>query len=180
MAQHWAHKRHEGITMRHFGEKGVRAFSTIRMERPACFAGAWTVFATRACVVPPDEAEALRNTSAALIYCNVFQPDQLRLLVGIVKAISALGPSAPPIILVPHFVDHEHRMSCPDWSIDISDKLCDAVSAGLNDFVFGEPEGLNLVIAVRPRGGAASKLRARHFVVLDTGQASRTVDPQYG
>jgi len=152
LAQVWLDRRHEGVAAKHFDGISVRAYSTMRMEGPACFADAWTIFANRTCSVPNAEAEALRKSSAAIIYCNVYQPDQMRQLVAIFKAIQSLGPSAPDTILVPHSVSPEHRsMSCPDWSIDISDKLCDVTKAGLENFILGEPRGFDLVLALRAR-----------------------------
>jgi len=96
-------------------------------------------------VLPSEEMELLGRVAALLIFCNIFDPLEMKLAKALSSCITELGDAAPPTILVPHIPPEFARQSKNDEFV----MLAEAVNSGIDCAISGGYEGLKLAFLVR-------------------------------
>jgi serine/threonine protein kinase len=97
-------------------------------------------------MIPESEMAFVTSVRAIIIFCNIFNSKELENALLLNSCVTELGDEAPPTILVPH-TDPEKRTT--DNPGDEFHVLSEAMSAGIDCTLTGEPEGMKLVCLIR-------------------------------
>ena len=103
--------------------------------------------------------ELLRQVPAVLIFCNIFDPQEMKLALVLSTTITELRDAAAPTILVPH-VRPESSWQAKNDRFNI---LAEAISSGIDRVISGDCQGLKLASKVR----AEIRSHTRHVDFLN-------------
>lgn len=167
-SQAWMTERLSGLTPLDFCPCGCMVYTTQALRPPSGFEHAWQILSNGVNLEKVAKV-CCGGIRSAIIFVNLCSSAEVQVALDFAKHIATWQAvtGTPQLIIVPH---SSAKAKVDALQVDLMTKL---LRAGLDEVVFGEPQGLQLVYAVKARMAHQAQHAVKMNALEDRGDISR-------